>query len=754
MALKRSQRTSQFATQINVNRGKLFDATIEQAQKNINIFNNAQKVFAQEFEKAEIKKGEKLASEAMPIYSEMEVASPNGKTRKVKYVSGYNRPDAFNSSFAATKFDEEIAKQYIDQTISDVNSEIERMRAISISSNKVTDDIATVTDNFLRSVSPGIDAILQNVPNDVRNSVRAKTQNLITSATTEIQNNHISEAKTYNNYLAKSIADDNDVDANSVLFDADGYVERLEERKTEMELLSAKESPMATFWNSNYYNKYKKLAESMKPLNKFFRFDVNNEDDIAEATQNFINLRQVTSLGTGSLSLIDPSTGQTETINLQDLNIEGEIGNDFLQKIKTISGEQIAVLNKMQTDFDTFNTYKNLSNYVKSNKATYDLSTKDYNDIADALSDPNSRIFKDRLNEYNVKNPGQTFTANNVPTDIVFQIGLETAAETNVIPSNFTRGFQSIYNAPSLDAQIQLFNNIRFQNVSDFTVETKSDATGITQYRKENMLDNIRDNDLRTSMKQLDDLVDRYGEAAGNEKFFESKKEYRDFTAKGLKRNEIFETKGINARRYREKYSPASFNLEARKIVQSELKGFNILDDIGISNDLINQMVASTDQRIFLGAEVSDYKNILKQEFFSIYKNMGYGKSVYGISVGGVTAKDPDELDNLDAQLVKYPIDDLYNTKPEVRNFIESKLNELSKIRGIDEDMKDLQFGFGTNVFVQTLGRPNSSEDAVYRLVYRPDRNFPAEVKDMVNDNGVTITFTGSQLYDTFSKAK
>ena len=43
MALKRSQRTSQFATQINVNRGKLFDATIEQAQKNINIFNNAQK---------------------------------------------------------------------------------------------------------------------------------------------------------------------------------------------------------------------------------------------------------------------------------------------------------------------------------------------------------------------------------------------------------------------------------------------------------------------------------------------------------------------------------------------------------------------------------------------------------------------------------------------------------------------------------------------------------------------------------------
>ena len=754
MALKRSQRTSQFATQINVNRGKLFDATIEQAQKNINIFNNAQKVFAQEFEKAEIKKGEKLASEAMPIYSEMEVASPNGKTRKVKYVSGYNRPDAFNSSFAATKFDEEIAKQYIDQTISDVNSEIERMRAISISSNKVTDDIATVTDNFLRSVSPGVDAILQNVPNDVRNSVRAKTQNLITSATTEIQNNHISEAKTYNNYLAKSIADDNDADANSVLFDADGYLERLEERKTEMELLSAKESPMATFWNSNYYNKYKKLAESMKPLNKFFRFDVNNEDDIAEATQNFINLRQVTSLGTGSLSLIDPSTGQTETINLQDLNIEGEIGNDFLQKIKTISGEQIAVLNKMQTDFDTFNTYKNLSNYVKSNKATYDLSTKDYNDIADALSDPNSRIFKDRLNEYNVKNPGQTFTANNVPTDIVFQIGLEATAETNVIPSNFTRGFQSIYNAPSLDAQIELFNNIRFQNVSDFTVETKSDATGITQYRKENMLDNIRDNDLRTSMKQLDDLVDRYGEAAGNEKFFNAKNEYRDFTAKKLRRNEIFETKGISAKRYKEKYSPASFNLEARKIVQSELKGFNILDDIGISNDLINQMVASTDQRIFLGAEVSDYKNILKQEFFSIYKNMGYGKSVYGISIGGVTAKDPDELDNLDAQLVKYPIDDLYNTKPEVRNFIESKLNELSKIREMEEDMKDLQFGFGTNVFVKTLGRPNSAQDAVYKLVYRPDRNFPTEVKDMVNDDGVTITFTGSQLYDTFSKAK
>tara|TARA_Y100000361_G_scaffold68536_1_gene60439 strand:- start:512 stop:1279 length:768 start_codon:yes stop_codon:yes gene_type:complete len=255
-------------------------------------------------------------------------------------------------------------------------------------------------------------------------------------------------------------------------------------------------------------------------------------------------------------------------------------------------------------------------------------------------------------------------------------------------------------------------------------------------------------------MKQLDDLVDRYGEAEGNLKFFNAKKEYRDFTAKKLRRNQIFETKGISAKRYKEKYSPASFNLEARRIVQSELKGFNILDDIGISNDLINQMVASTDQRIFLGAEVSDYKNILKQEFFSIYKNMGYGKSVYGISIGGVTAKDPDELDNLDAQLVKYPIDDLYNTKPEVRNFIESKLNELSKIRGIDEDMKDLQFGFGTNVFVQTLGRPNSSEDAVYRLVYRPDRNFPTEVKDMVNDNGVTITFTGSQLYDTFSKAK
>ena len=753
MALKRSQRTSQFATQINVNRGKLFDATIEQAQKNINIFNNAQKVFAQEFEKAEIKKGEKLASEATPIYSEMEVASPNGKTRKVKYVSGYNRPDAFNSSFAATKFDEEIAKQYIDQTISDVNSEIERMRAISISSNKVTDDIATVTDNFLRSVSPGIDAILQNVPNDVRNSVRAKTQNLITSATTEIQNNHISEAKTYNNYLAKSIADDNDVDANSVLFDADGYVERLEERKEEMNRLVAKESPMATFWNLNYYNKYKKLAESMKPLNKFFRFDVNNEDDIAEATQNFINLRQVTSLGTGSLSLIDPSTGQTETINLQDLNIEGEIGNDFLQKIKTISGEQIAVLNKMQTDFDTFNTYKNLSNFVKSNKATYDLSTKDYNDIANALSDPKSKIFKDRLNEYNVKNPGQTFTSNNVPDDIKFQIGLEAAAETNVIPSNFTRGFQSIYNAPSLDAQIELFNNIRFQNVSAFTVETKSDATGITQYRKENMLDNIRDNDLRTSMKQLDDLVDRYGEAAGNLKFFESKKEFRDFTAKGLNRKQIFETKGITSSKYKN-YSPAAFNLEARKIVQSELRGFNIFDDIGISNDLINQMVASTDQRIFLGAEVSDYKDILKQEFLSIYKNMGYGKSVYGISVGGVTAKDPDELGNLDAQLVKYPIDDLYNTKPEVRNFIESKLNELSKIREMEEDMKDLQFGFGTNVFVKTLGRPNSAQDAVYKLVYRPDRNFPTEVKDMVNDDGVTITFTGSQLYDTFSKAK
>ena len=137
MSLVKGKRQIGIAGKIGVAKSKFYESEIDTAKTMEKLFNNAQKIFVQEFEKSEIAKGEKLAAEATPIYSEIEIPNNAGGTKKVQYVSGYNRPLAFNSSYAADKFDEEIAEQYVNAAVSDINRVIEDQRAFAVENNRV-----------------------------------------------------------------------------------------------------------------------------------------------------------------------------------------------------------------------------------------------------------------------------------------------------------------------------------------------------------------------------------------------------------------------------------------------------------------------------------------------------------------------------------------------------------------------------------------------------------------------------------------
>lgn len=744
MALEKAKRQQGISAQIGVSRGKFYEGqlnTIEQTQK---LLTDAQKIFLQEFEQSEIKKGEKLASEATPIYSEKEVPTLGGGTKTVKYVSGYNRPEAFNSSYSADKFDEEIADEYLNQAIADVNNLIEDQRALAVASNKPTDDLGIVTSNFLNSIAQSTDLIINELPADIQKAVKIKTQNLITSATTELQNNHIAEAKAYNNFVGKSYVETIDSAMKNAFIDAETNLDIKAEYEKKLDILAAKGSSIAFAYSNEFKNGYDKIAKEAGKFNNYFRYDINNADDITKGIENTIKLRQAAGLGMGKLQLYNFEKKQYEEFNLSDIKLEGVEGRQFLNQLRTTASEQHTVLKALAEDKSVYMLGRNLINTYDATGSTFNLSATNKNKLALEFSNVKGDLFKDLIYDYNAKN-NTSFTSDNITPEAVAQIQFETIAKFEILPSNIQQNLELLVNARTIEDMSNLYNSMNFQRLSNYKFESRvGDKSDAIELNVINGLDYIEDKALRDEVKMLDQFVDNYGANEGLLMFIENRNRIKEMSASNKNIKEMFIAQGVSNDDYNNKFTPAKLKEKIIATIQSdETFLLDPLSDIGIASDLVQNITTSLQTKLLLGANRSsnNIEKMIKQEYMSAQKYMGFGKSKYNITPNGILTKN-EEVDEVDYYLGKFTIDTLYDNNLAAKEYIENKLNTVASIRNLRTDEERQDYKFGNNVFLITEGSPSSYDQAVYSLVYVPDKNDPSRMYPMVADNGATIRFS------------
>ena len=748
MALEKAKRQQGISAQIGVSRGKFYEGQISNIEQTQKLLNDAQKIFLQEFEQSEIKKGEKLASEATPIYSEKEVPTLSGGTKTVKYVSGYNRPEAFNSSYAADKFDEEIANEYLTQAISDINSLIEDQRALAVASNKPTDDLGIVTSNFLNSIAQSTDLIINELPTDIQKAVKVKTQNLITSATTELQNNHISEAKAYNNFIGKSYVESIDSAMKNAFIDAETNLDIKAEYEKKLDILAGKGSSIAFAYANEFKNGYDKIAKEAGKFNNYFRYDINNSDDITKGIENTIKLRQAAGLGMGKLQLYNFEKKQYEEFNLNDIKLEGVEGRQFLNQLRTTASEQNTVLRALAEDKSVYMLGKNLLNTYDATGSTYNLNATNKNKLAVEFSNVKGDLFKDLIYDYNAKN-NTSFTSDNITPEAVAQIQFETIAKTKIIPSNIQKNLELLVNANSIKTMGDIYNNMNFQQLSNFKFESRvGDKSDAIELNVINGLEYIDDKELRDEIKMLDELTDNYGANEGLLMFFDNKKRIQEMAASNKSMKEMFIAQGVSNDDYNNKFTPAKLKEKIIATIQSNTTSvIDPLTDIGIASELVQNITSSLQTKLLLGANRSsnNIEKMIKQEYMSAQTYMGFGRSEYNITPNGILTKN-EEVDEVDYYLGKFPIDVFYKNNLEVQKYIENKLDTVAKIRNLRTDAERKDYKFGDNVLLITEGSPNSYDQAVYSLVFIPDKNDPSRMYSMLSDDGATIRFSYTDM--------
>ena len=293
---------------------------------------------------------------------------------------------------------------------------------------------------------------------------------------------------------------------------------------------------------------------------------------------------------------------------------------------------------------------------------------------------------------------------------------------------------------------------MNFQQLSNFKFESKAgDKTGNKQLNVINGLDFIDDKKLRDEIKVLDQFVDNYGPNAGLAMFIENRDRIKEMTTSNKNMKEMFLAQGVSTDDYTKKFTPAKLKEKIISEIQSdETFALDPLSDVGISADLVQNITTSLQTKLLLGANRSDTNitNMIKQEYMSAQKYMGFGRSKYNITPNGIITKN-EEVDEVDYYLGRFSIDDIYDNNKIAQDYINEKINRVGKIRNLRTEAEKQDYVFGNNVFLITEGSPSSYDQVVYSMVYIPDKNNPSQFYPMVDDDGINIRFTYNDMAKT-----
>lgn len=806
MAFKKTQSTSFNPASIQVNRGqgaRQLGASIgELGTANSRGVNNFINNRLNEMEDKEKKLGKKLGQQAEIIYEDQTYTDATGNTRTHKVAVNYKTPEELlTTSWSASAYDEEAADTYVKAVVLNASQILDDEKLLARQNVKYTDTVGEHIAMFDKSVAEPIEALLSTVPSEMRSIVETEINDAVRTRRTDLANKQLTRRVAFNDATAESSRKQfANIAPSLALTNTAAFAEQLAKITKQMTTLSQKSdnpSSVASFWLQEELPTYLLMAKTGENLKSYILHDNKDSRSITRASNNIQKIRMGIN-NPAQVITLDNLDGTTTDVTLKSLGF-GDIDGLDTTKIDSFLKNHKTYLDDMYTQSSTSEKSTNILQREAASGYPIVKTKKEYNALADALSDFNSPESEITIAEFALSfNPprehytseyftqaqqgavGQTPTASTADIAMYYEW---LAANHAVIPTNLGGDLKSRIS----DVQTGAANNVAIENLVNspaFALMQSSvvmkdgvvDSRGIMQY-----LD-LPENAEATIESLTKHITNNAGNVeAGVEAYM---------LDRNLKNEDgyYFKNRETLNKAYNKKNSGGdSFLTVLESAISNEFADMAGMDDVMVSNNFAKRITEQVylhyrmENNIPSASQLEDKaikigKKMLETNHFGQSKLVISNTQFYTKGTGGGPFGIFEEELGEDAQIVQWPIDHFFYVNPErqeynkrfkqkygeeivgsktqVHRMVQDTINQ--RIQKLNPKNKGLRKGdeliLGETVFFECINKHNITrpEQAVYQLKYINKSSGLG--RTVYDDNDNPITYSQKMFADMYEK--
>ena len=789
MALKRDKEATTLSTQIGVTRGR---GALNVSQAISSRSSHLSKLLSTYVEDgmakekaADIKEGKRLAKGAEIIFEDYEYTDSTGQTVTTKIPVSYKTPEAVtNNNWLALGFDEDVLDTYMDAVQSSAFQIIENEKNLIKSQVGYNNTVPELNEALSKNTQQQLDAIRNNMAQELRPLFDARITAAMTTAKTEISNRFITRKEKYEN--AKLVNQNNLIQEQlktMYLTDFDGakkLIDKMEDNNRKGSVKGLIESGVFLDTELEGYRNTLKLSKFLTD-NKIFNLNYgdteSNQLDIENLQQTILFLE---SQGKSTVTLKNKE-GKTVNLTIKDLGLSEDQFLALAPQLSTNARTTLTMLNSKQTVAKSNLKIQNLYKQSKEQNKSFFIETTDVNDTATKLNNLNDPLWDDAIADYALSQ-NKDITADNMSKEDEIGFYQYYASITGVIPDKFRTSIESTLGDVNDLANIKdLIKTPEWQIMNGVT--SKTEGPGGTKIITKNLWNTVGlDADVESKALRLSSNLFLYGNEVGPQIFMQNEERLSEIRKlKGVGNIRIDEL----IKEYAEKKSVSLEKLTSEietKILAKIPEKFRGQTIVGekymalIKNDIMRKLSLGSSQ------SVADLTN---DAMAKINKNEFFGNSKYGYTYGGRVSGGNVEY-GVDEVFMKYPPDSVLQSEKQLE-FVNQRINQrfvdLSTETDIgtvnpglspefysqDEYEKVLEIGsntrpggaryitmpekkqdfvLGENVFLKLDGVPSNQNNAVYSVMYLGQEEDGATALPLEDQNGNIIKITYLELLD------
>jgi len=789
MALKRDKEATTLSTQIGVTRGR---GALNVSQAISSKSSHLSKLLSTYVEDgmakekaADIKEGKRLAKSAEIIFEDYEYTDSTGQTLTTKIPVSYKTPEAVtNNNWLALGFDEDVLDTYMDAVQSSAFQIIENEKNLIKSQVGYNNTVPELNEALSKNTQQQLDAIRNNMAQELRPLFDARITAAMTTAKTEISNRFITRKEKYEN--AKLVNQNNLIQEQlktMYLTDFDGakkLIDKMEDNNRKGSVKGLIESGVFLDTELEGYRNTLKLSKFLTD-NKIFNLNYgdteSNQLDIENLQQTILFLE---SQGKSTVTLKNKE-GKTVNLTIKDLGLSEDQFLALAPQLSTNARTTLTMLNSKQTVAKSNLKIQNLYKQSKEQNKSFFIETTDVNDTATKLNNLNDPLWDDAIADYALSQ-NKDITADNMSKEDEIGFYQYYASITGVIPDKFRTSIESTLGDVNDLANIKdLIKTPEWQIMNGVTSTTE--GPGGTKIITKNLWNTVGlDADVESKALRLSSNLFLYGNEVGPQIFMQNEERLSEIRKlKGVGNIRIDEL----IKEYAEKKSVSLEKLTSEietKILAKIPEKFRGQTIVGekymalIKNDIMRKLSLGSSQ------SVADLTN---DAMAKINKNEFFGNSKYGYTYGGRVSGGSVEY-GVDEVFMKYPPDSVLQSEKQLE-FVNQRINQrfvdLSTETDIgtvnpglspefysqDEYERVLEIGsntrpggaryitmpekkqdfvLGENVFLKLDGVPSNQNNAVYSVMYLGQEEDGATALPLEDQNGNIIKITYLELRD------
>jgi len=734
MALKDADRkVAVQASRIGVTRGSGNRAVGQAIQSGnltgaINSFLRTKTALLKEAEEA---KGEMLGKQAELVYEDF--TDEDGNTYQI--ATNYATPEnLINTSWAATKFEEEAAANLFEGLLTGVSEIVENEKINMKSSINLKSSVGEINAQFRNRLKKPLEIIEENIPPELLSIYRKKKELIVLGAASELSNKHIRMTDTYNNATATSIMNKALTNMPTLSYtDPTRAMELYEETRDRLDYLSGHSSTQAQILIDTKLRSLEIIKDVGFGLQKFTTSDLSagNIEEISLYSENLIELQKLFNEGPGSsVTVTNLKTGKPETINFESLGLSENDMMDYGEDLRQSFSRLSSLLQTKQTGaVKDARIIGLIDQSTNSPGGKYLEEKSDVKYVSQQIENPNTNISRHLMAEFNAEKPDANLTPFNFGDNkkVMNQYFTFVASQTGVVPDNYKNYIQANLNNNNTNERIieGMVADARWQVVTNATVHPTNNTAIVTDVLSTMGLDEKAEKKAIALRRS----VELYGVKDGVLDFTEK---MRQTKGELIELRKIADDKGYG--------SIIKFRDEVRKKIETAYADtiFTVRHDVMVSNRFVKS-VADDVLRTMQYSDNITIEDAVSSALVKIEKGNNYGLSSFSIGSVMNTAGDDIELDSDQQSFIRFP-PDAYLTTEEQMNIIEEKLKSVNKqqLLIIDNRFIDEELELGTNTFLQVIGNPSSADTVQYRFVFA--NNDGTNQRILFDENGNTIT--------------